>query len=195
MKSSSWLCAWLTATSPIAFCRTRPFDLIDEAGSHCNLHNEAIIKLDEARRTLQTLKRDQEALENQIANSSDDVTLYEREAELRSKVLRLEDDVQKLEAEARPTEITTEDIARVVEMWTGIPVQRINESETEKLVKLEDRLHQRVIGQQQAVSALARAIRRNRAGFGKKRNQHPYLRRPNRRRQDRARQSPGRSSL
>jgi len=60
-------------------------------------------------------------------------------------------------------------------MWTGIPVQRINESETEKLVKLEDRLHQRVIGQQQAVSALARAIRRNRAGFGKKRKPASFI--------------------
>jgi len=157
------------------FLPDKAIDLLDEAGSHCNLHNDVIIKIDEDRRALQTLKRDQEALENQIANSSDDVTLYEREAELRSKVLRLEDELQKLEAEAKPTEITTEDIARVVEMWTGIPVQRINESETEKLVKLEDRLHQRVIGQQQAVSALARAIRRNRAGFGKKRKPASFI--------------------
>ncbi len=157
------------------FLPDKAIDLLDEAGSHCNLHNEVIIKIDDDRRALQTLKRDQEALENQIANSPDDVSMYEREAELRSKVLRLEDELQKLEAEARPTEITTEDIARVVEMWTGIPVQRINESETEKLVKLEDRLHQRVIGQQQAVSALARAIRRNRAGFGKKRKPASFI--------------------
>jgi len=53
-------------------------------------------------------------------------------------------------------------------MWTGIPVQRITESESEKLLKLEDRLHKRVIGQEKAVNALARAIRRNRSGFGKK---------------------------
>ena len=157
------------------FLPDKAIDLLDEAGSHCNLHNEVIIKIDDDRRALTALKRDQEALENQIANSPDDVSLYEREAELRSKVLRLEDELQKLEAEAKPTEITTEDIARVVEMWTGIPVQRINESETEKLVKLEDRLHQRVIGQQQAVSALARAIRRNRAGFGKKRKPASFI--------------------
>ncbi len=157
------------------FLPDKAIDLLDEAGSHCNLHNEVIVKIDDDRRTLQTLKREQEALESQIAGSTDDVSLYEREAELRSKVLRLEDELQKLEAEAKPTEITTEDIARVVEMWTGIPVQRINESETEKLVKLEDRLHQRVIGQQQAVSALARAIRRNRAGFGKKRKPASFI--------------------
>ncbi|NCA99299.1 MAG: ATP-dependent Clp protease ATP-binding subunit [Clostridia bacterium] len=157
------------------FLPDKAIDLLDEAGSHCNLHNEVIVKIDDDRRTLTALKRDQEALENQIANSPEDVSFYEKEADLRSKVLRLEDELQKLEAEAKPTEITTEDIARVVEMWTGIPVQRINESETEKLVKLEDRLHQRVIGQQQAVSALARAIRRNRAGFGKKRKPASFI--------------------
>ena len=80
----------------------------------------------------------------------------------------MQEEIKSLESELVPTIITQEDIARIVEMWTGIPVQRITESESDKLIKLEERLHKRVIGQEKAVNALSRAIRRNRSGFGKK---------------------------
>ncbi|MDD2534416.1 MAG: ATP-dependent Clp protease ATP-binding subunit [Eubacteriales bacterium] len=157
------------------FLPDKAIDLLDEAGSHCNLHNEDLIKLEDDRRALAAVKKEQEALDNQIANSPEDVHLYEHQAELKSRQIRLEDELVQLEISAAPTPITLEDIARVVEMWTGIPVQRITESESEKLLKLEDRLHQRVIGQKPAVSALARAIRRNRAGFGKKRKPASFI--------------------
>ena len=65
-------------------------------------------------------------------------------------------------------DVTVDDIAHVVESWTGIPVQRISETEASKLLKLEERLHKRVVGQEMAVSALARAIRRTRSDFVKK---------------------------
>jgi ATP-dependent Clp protease ATP-binding subunit ClpE len=157
------------------FLPDKAIDLLDEAGSHRNLQDDVLIRLEDDRKALEQVRREQEALEAQVSSSPEDVHLYERQAELRSRLLRLEDELAKLEAQAVPTPITAEDIARVVEMWTGIPVQRITESESEKLLKLEDRLHQRVIGQKPAVSALARAIRRNRAGFGKKRKPASFI--------------------
>lgn len=157
------------------FLPDKAIDLLDEAGSHCNLHNEILIRLEDDRRALAAVQREKEALENQIASSPEDVHLYEHQAELKSRLIRLENELVELVFQAQPTPITLEDIARVVEMWTGIPVQRITESESEKLLKLENRLHQRVIGQKPAVSALARAIRRNRAGFGKKRKPASFI--------------------
>jgi ATP-dependent Clp protease ATP-binding subunit ClpA len=150
------------------FLPDKAIDLLDEAGSSANLNDTTQIKLEQCREVLESLKHEQEDLEGRISGSPDNVQLYEKEAELRSRLLRAESELQQLEAQNQPTPITVEDIARVVELWTGIPLRRISESETEKLLHLEDRLHQRVIGQDQAVSALARAIRRNRAGFGKK---------------------------
>jgi ATP-dependent Clp protease ATP-binding subunit ClpE len=150
------------------FLPDKAIDLLDEAGSNANLADLTLVKLDHCRSILEDLKKEQEELESKIAGSPEDVNLYEKQAELRSRLIRAEKELDNLEQANNPTEITTEDIAKVVEMWTGIPVQRISETETDKLLHLEERLHQRVIGQNQAVSALSRAIRRHRAGFGKK---------------------------
>jgi ATP-dependent Clp protease ATP-binding subunit ClpE len=150
------------------FLPDKAIDLLDEAGSNANLADLTLVKLDQCRSILEDLKKEQEELESKIAGSPEDVNLYEKQAELRSRLIRAEKELDNLEQANNPTEITTEDIAKVVEMWTGIPVQRISETETDKLLHLEERLHQRVIGQNQAVSALSRAIRRHRAGFGKK---------------------------
>jgi ATP-dependent Clp protease ATP-binding subunit ClpA len=150
------------------FLPDKAIDLLDEAGSNANLNDTTLIRLEFCRSTLEELKKEQEELESRIEGGPEDVHNYEKQAELRSRLLRAENELQDLEAKNLPTPITVEDIARVVELWTGIPVQRISESESDKLIHLEDRLHERLIGQNQAVSALARAIRRNRAGFGKK---------------------------
>ncbi len=150
------------------FLPDKAIDLLDEAGSSANLADTTLVRLEQCQMALDELKRQQDELEGKVANSLDDVHLYEKQAELRSRLIRVERELESLKKGSQPTEITSEDIAHVVEMWTGIPVQRISESETEKLLNLEERLHQRVIGQDEAVSALARAIRRHRAGFGKK---------------------------
>lgn len=150
------------------FLPDKAIDLLDEAGSSANLNDTNLIRLNQCRETIEDLKDEQEDLDSKIASSPEDVHLYEKQAELRSRLLRAENEQQLLEEQNQPMQITVEDIARVVEMWTGIPVQRISETETDKLIHLEERLHERLIGQDEAVSALARAIRRNRAGFGKK---------------------------
>jgi ATP-dependent Clp protease ATP-binding subunit ClpA len=79
------------------------------------------------------------------------------------------------EKTCKEIEITVEDIALVIEAWTKIPVQKITEQEAHKLLTLEDRLHDRVIGQHQAIVSLARTIRRNRSGFRKKKKPSSFI--------------------
>ena len=81
------------------------------------------------------------------------------------KECQLKDEITKLESKLKPQILTDEDIAKVIESWTKIPVQKITEQETEKLLNLESNLHKHVIGQDEAVEAVSRAIRRNRAGL------------------------------
>lgn len=157
------------------FLPDKAIDLLDEAGSRANLKDTTLLDLKKCQSKVDELNNKLEELEAKAASSTEDVHIYEEQAELRSQLLRAEKELEGLQTNSHPAEITSEDIAGVVEMWTGIPVQRISESETEKLLQLEDRLHQRVIGQHQAVSALAKAIRRNRAGFGKKRKPASFI--------------------
>ena len=100
---------------------------------------------------------------------------YERVAEIRySKLKALEDDIKKIQEQLKSTqggaamvreEVTADDIAEVVSRWTGIPVSRMMQSEREKLLHLEEELHKRVIGQDEAITAVSDAVRRSRAGL------------------------------
>jgi len=154
------------------FLPDKAIDLLDEAGSRANLEEVRLVKYRQLLDEKTSLETQLTELETKIEESApqiiEDEGLYEHQAETKANLLRMQEEIKSLESELIPTIITKEDIARIVEMWTGIPVQRITESESEKLLKLEDRLHKRVIGQEKAVNALARAIRRNRSGFGKK---------------------------
>ncbi|HHT45475.1 MAG TPA: ATP-dependent Clp protease ATP-binding subunit [Fastidiosipila sp.] len=150
------------------FLPDKAIDLIDEAGSKANLENTYLTLNKLNQEKLRVLEDELDSLSTQLAAQKDDtraLSLYERQADLRSKTLRLRQEIEADEKAIHPTEITEDDIASVVWLWTGIPVQRITEDETEKLIHLEERLHERVIGQKAAVSAVARAVRRKRAGF------------------------------
>ena len=165
----------VTASSRYIMDRYLPdkaIDLLDEAGSQVNLKEVRLVSLASMKKEYKQLDAEVKQIESRIETSAtpeeiENEHLYELQAEKKSRVLRLEKEIESLENELVPSIITCEDISRVIEMWTGIPVKRISESESEQLLKLEERLHQRVIGQEKAVSALARAIRRNRSGFGK----------------------------
>ena len=150
----------------------KAIDLLDEAGSRANLNEVRLVKYKKLKQEKDQLDALSSEIEEKIEASAPQVieseALYEKQAETKASLLRTQEELASIESELIPTIISIEDIARVIEMWTGIPVQRISESDSQKLLKLEDRLHQRVIGQEKAVSALARAIRRNRSGFGKK---------------------------
>ena len=152
------------------FLPDKAIDLIDEAGSASNLKNVKLVKLANTRKALAEAQEEHQKQLDSMENSSPEEreTDYEKAAELKAKADRLEAELNALESEISPDPIQVEDIARVVEMWTGIPLKSISESETDKLLHLEERLHQRVVGQEQAVHAVAEAVRRTRTGFTKK---------------------------
>ena len=158
----------------------KAIDILDEAGSRANLEEVRLVNLQNMKDEYELLEKEVKKIETRIEMSAtpeeiEKEKLYEKQAEKKSRVLRLQKEIESLEDELVPTIITAEDISRVIEMWTGIPVKRISESESERLLNLETRLHERVIGQEKAVSALARAIRRNRSGFGKKHKPSSFI--------------------
>ena len=148
----------------------KAIDLIDEAGSAANLKNVKLVKLANTKKALAKAKFEHQQLIDSMENASPEEREgeYEKVAELKAKADKLQNELDQLENDIAPDPIQVEDIARVVEMWTGIPLKSISETETEKLANLEERLHKRVIGQEEAVHAVASAVRRTRAGFTKK---------------------------
>jgi ATP-dependent Clp protease ATP-binding subunit ClpA len=149
------------------FLPDKAIDVIDEAGSRANLKNKGLVELEALKSELTNIRDEKEE-----AAENDD---YEKAAELKVNEIRIEAKIKELSNECENVFLTTEDIAYVIEAWTKIPVQRINEVEAEKLIHLEDRLHKRVIGQHPAVTSLARAIRRNRSGFKKKKKPSSFI--------------------
>jgi len=149
------------------FLPDKAIDVIDEAGSRANLKNKGLVELEALKSELSSIRDEKEE-----AAENDD---YEKAAELKVSEIRIESKIKELSNECENVQLTTEDVAYVIEAWTKIPVQRINELEAEKLIHLEDRLHKRVIGQHPAITSLARAIRRNRSGFKKKKKPSSFI--------------------
>jgi ATP-dependent Clp protease ATP-binding subunit ClpC len=142
----------------------KAIDLIDEAASRVRLrHSSAPPSLREAQRDLDRLTKEKDG----AINSQD----YEAAAKLREDEAALREKVDGLRAEWQASiagdapKVDEEEIAQVVAMWTGIPVTRISEAESERLLHMEDALHQRVVGQQEAIDIVAKAVRRARAGL------------------------------
>lgn len=152
------------------FLPDKAIDVIDEAGSRANLKNDGLVELEALKEELKRVQEDKES-----AISADSIEDYQKAADLKVRECRLLEDIKALEEKNKVVEITQEDIAYVIEAWTKIPVQRLTEVETEKLLNLEDRLHKRVIGQSKAVVSVAKAIRRNRAGFRKKKKPSSFI--------------------
>ncbi len=142
------------------FLPDKAIDVLDEACSRINLDNKDLYTLEVLKNKLQDILAQKE--EAASADSTDD---YKKAAELKMQECNLTDQIKELERKMTPVELTVEDIAKVIENWTKIPVQKITEEETKKLLELENNLHNRIIGQNDAVSAVSRAIRRNRAGL------------------------------
>lgn len=152
------------------FLPDKAIDVIDEAGSRANLNN---VKLAELEKVKIELKEVQEQKES--AALADSIEDYQKAADLKINECRLLEEVTKLENECIATYLSIEDIAAVIEMWTKIPVKRISEFETNKLINLEQRLHKRLIGQDEAVNAVSRAIRVNRAGLSTKKRPVSFI--------------------
>ena len=149
------------------FLPDKAIDLIDEAGSRANLKNTLLVRIAASQRILEATEAQMEEL-NAQSDEDGNNTKFEKLAELKSQQCTLLEEIENLKSQMNDVYLTSEDIAYVVEAWTKIPVQKITEAETEKLLSLEERLHKRIIGQEEAVSAVSRAIRRSRAALSKK---------------------------
>jgi len=152
------------------FLPDKAIDVIDEAGSRANLNNINLTKLENLKNELRTVQQQKES-----AASADSIEDYQKAANLKINECRLTEEISKLKEQCAPTVLTVDDIAAVIEMWTKIPVQRITELESDRLINLEKRLHKRLIGQQDAVNAVSRAIRINRAGLSDSRRPVSFI--------------------
>lgn len=148
----------------------KAIDVIDEASSRANLRNELLVELEALKEELLWVQEEKES-----AISADSIEEYQKAADLKVRECKLIESIKDLESKNESMEITMDDIAYVVEIWTGIPVQRLTEIETKKLLDLENRLHKKIVGQHKAVSALSKTIRRNRAGFGAKKKPSSFI--------------------
>lgn len=142
------------------FLPDKAIDILDEACSRINLENKELFKLESLKQELAHVQAEKE--EVVAADSTED---YQKAADLKTKECQLIEEIDALNKKMKPKQLTIQDVANVIESWTNIPVKKITEAETQKLLNLETNLHKRVIGQDEAVSAVSRAIRRNRAGL------------------------------
>ena len=142
------------------FLPDKAIDILDEACSRINLNNKQLYKLEVLKNELKQVQEEKEE-----AASADSTEDYQKAAELKTKECKLNEEIEALSKTMKTVSLSVQDIANVIEHWTKIPVKKITEAETQKLLNLEGNLHQRVIGQNEAVTAVSRAIRRNRAGL------------------------------
>ena len=142
------------------FLPDKAIDILDEACSRINLENVDLFRLEILKNQLKKIQEEKEDAAN--ADSTED---YQKAAQLKTEECKLIEDIDRINSTMKIKSLTVQDIAGVIESWTKIPVKKITEKETEKLLNLEENLHKRIIGQEDAVSAVSRAIRRNRAGL------------------------------
>jgi len=147
------------------FLPDKAIDLIDEAASRVRLRNyTAPPDLKEMEEKLESIRQEKEAaVRGQEFEKA--AQLRDKEQQFRIKVNELKKEWEKKKVISDQTVVTEEDIAHIVSSWTGVPVNKLAEEESARLLRMEDILHQRVIGQHEAVQAVARAIRRGRAGL------------------------------
>ena len=154
----------------------KAIDLLDEAASSLSLHSSVLNEAQELREELLSLKEKRENAEAQTASSeSDSQKLYEEITTIRSKEIQLSQRLREIEPSCESVELSEEDIAEVIELWTGIPAVNISQNEFERIDTLRDRLLKRIVGQDAAVDAVAKAIKRNRAGISYKRRPVSFI--------------------
>ena len=151
------------------FLPDKAIDLLDEACSDVNLHSEEISLLAEKKK-----ERNDYELELQMLNDDPDNTDYERLAMLRMRLQKLSGEIEALE-QVPPPSVTIDNLARIIELWTKIPASKIKAQEYKQLKGMEDRLKAHIVGQDHAVEAVCRAIRRNRVGISPKRRPVSFI--------------------
>ena len=151
------------------FLPDKAIDLLDEACSDVNLQCKQISELAEAKK-----ERDDYELELRMMNEDPENVNYERHATIRSKLMQLALKIEDLEAMPKP-KVTMENLARIIELWTKIPASKIKAQEYEQIKGLAGRLKEHIVGQDEAVDAVSRAIRRNRVGISPKKRPVSFI--------------------
>ena len=150
----------------------KAIDLLDEACASCNLAHPEISAFLEAQKELDALRREEAEMENASANEAID---YEAVAERKTRIAQLEAELPAKQAAAGEIEVSMDDLARVIELWTGIPAVKIRETEFVRLAGLEDELKKKVIGQDEAVRLVAQAVKRSRADLAGRRRPASFI--------------------
>ena len=159
------------------FLPDKAIDLLDESAAYVALRDPCISQTEQAKSDLDRVTAEREALENQPEEQDEqkNVARYRAIADLKSMEIKAKDEYEALLEKRKGISLRPEHLAAVVEIWTGIPASSINESEFLRIEKLEDRLKQRIVGQDRAISAVARAIKRSRAGISSKRKPVSFI--------------------
>ena len=150
----------------------KAIDLLDEACACCNLAHPEISAYLEAQKELETLKQEEADMESA---GTDEAIDYERVAERKTRIAQLEADLPARQAAASEIAVSMEDLARVIELWTGIPAVKIRETEYVRLAGLEDELKKKIIGQDEAVHLVAQAVKRSRADLAGRRRPASFI--------------------
>ncbi len=162
------------------FLPDKAIDLIDEACSDVNLKDKNFVRRAELQKDLDDLRFERENLMSEPAPAGGELTdeamdkRYERIAELRSKEMQREQELACIDLEGMP-ELTEDNLARIIELWTKIPASSIREDEFERLAKLDERLKEHIVGQDEAVNAVCSAIKRSRIGLKAKRKPTSFI--------------------
>ena len=152
------------------FLPDKAIDLLDEACSCANLRNKVLAQYDEYNRQISVY---QKVIEREEQKEQD--IDYEKLAENKAKVLQLQGQADSLREEALGEKVTDEDLAKVIELWTGIPASKIQESEMQRVANLEQALQKRIIGQDEAIHLVSAAVRRSRVQISKKRRPASFI--------------------
>ena len=154
------------------FLPDKAIDLLDEACACCNLAHPVISEYLGMQKELDALKQEEAEMESADVNEAID---YERVAERKTRIAKLESELPAKQAAASEIQVTLDDVAKVIELWTGIPAVKIRETEFVKLAGLENALKQKVIGQDEAVHLVAQAIKRSRADLSGRRRPASFI--------------------
>ncbi len=152
------------------FLPDKAIDLLDEACTYAALENKDLARYDKLVSEIEKLKTEEE---NILASGEE--ADYERLAQIRCDMARHEKDFESLRPSALGKEVTESDVAHVIELWTGIPSSKITENEFRKLDNLESKLHEKIIGQDEAIKEVAAAIRRNRVQISPRRRPSSFI--------------------
>ncbi len=151
------------------FLPDKAIDLLDESCTHASLRNKDLENFEFSTDKLDELKKQQEELQGE--ENID----YEKLATVKYDIAKLEKEIEDMDADALFADVTEDDIAHVIELWTGIPASKVRENELHKLADLEDKLKSKVIGQDEAVKALAAAVKRSRVQISPRRRPASFI--------------------